>query len=38
MVTTDPATEEVITEVAKASKVDAADAVDAAWRAFEEGP
>jgi aldehyde dehydrogenase (NAD+) len=38
MVTTDPTTEEVITEVAKASAVDAADAVDAAWRAFEEGP
>ena len=38
MVTTDPTTEEVITEVAKASAVDAEDAVDAAWRAFEEGP
>jgi hypothetical protein len=38
MVTTDPTTEEVITEVAKASAADAADAVDAAWRAFEEGP
>ena len=38
MVTTDPTTEEVITEVAKASTMDAAGAVDAAWRAFEEGP
>ena len=38
MATTDPTTEEIITEVAKASAVDAEDAVDAAWRAFEEGP
>jgi aldehyde dehydrogenase (NAD+) len=38
MVTTDPTTEEVITEVAKASEVDVADAVDAAWSAFEQGP
>jgi aldehyde dehydrogenase (NAD+) len=36
--TIDPTTEEVITEVIKASPADADDAVDAAYRAFEEGP
>ncbi len=38
MITTDPTTEEVITAVAKASPADAGAAVDAAYRAFEEGP
>jgi len=38
MPTSDPTTEEVITDVAKASPQDADDAVDAAYRAFEEGP
>jgi len=38
MTTSDPTTEEVITEVAKASPSDAALAVDAASRAFEDGP
>lgn len=38
MATSDPTTEEVITEVAKASAADANEAVDAAARAFEEGP
>lgn len=38
MTTFDPTTEAVITSVAKASAVDAAAAVDAAPRAFEDGP
>lgn len=38
MPTSDPTTEEVITEVAKASPEDANEAVDAAYKAFEEGP
>jgi aldehyde dehydrogenase (NAD+) len=38
MGTSDPTTEEVITEVAKASPADAALAVDAASQAFEQGP
>lgn len=37
MTTSDPTTEEVITEVAKASTADADEAVDAATRAFDEG-
>ncbi len=36
--TSDPATNEPIGEVAKAAKVDAARAVEAARRAFDEGP
>jgi aldehyde dehydrogenase (NAD+) len=38
MTTTDPTTEQAITTVAKASAADAAAAVEAASRAFEEGP
>src|SRR5258708_36635340 len=38
MPTLDPTTEEVITEVVKGSPADAEDAVNAAYRAFEEGP
>jgi len=38
MTTTDPTTEEVITQVAKASPADADEAVEAASKAFEEGP
>src|SRR5208282_3934200 len=38
MTTSDPTTEEVITEVAKAAAADAALAVEAASRAFEDGP
>lgn len=38
MPTTDPTTEELITNVAKASAGDAQDAIDAAYKAFEEGP
>lgn len=38
MTTSDPTTEAVITEVASASPADAARAVDAAARAFEDGP
>jgi len=38
MTTVDPTTEEVITEVVKGSSHDADDAVEAAYRAFEEGP
>jgi len=38
MTTVDPTTEEAITEVVKGSPQDADDAVDAAYRAFEEGP
>jgi aldehyde dehydrogenase (NAD+) len=37
MPTSDPTTEEVIAQLAKASAADAGDAVDAAARAFEEG-
>ena len=36
--TSDPTTEEVITQVAKGSPADAEDAVNAAFRAFEDGP
>ena len=38
MTTTDPTTEAVITEVAKATPADAEAAVQAAYKAFEEGP
>ena len=38
MPTSDPTTEEKITDVPKASSVDAEEAVQAASRAFEEGP
>jgi aldehyde dehydrogenase (NAD+) len=38
MATFDPTTEEKITEVAKASPAEADEAVQAAFRAFEEGP
>ncbi len=38
MPTTDPTTEEIITEVAKASAADADEAVQAARRAFDDGP
>jgi len=38
MNTSDPTTEEVITQVAKGSPADAEDAVNAAFHAFEEGP
>ena len=38
MPTTDPTTEAVITEVARATPADAEAAVQAAYRAFEEGP
>ncbi|HEY0759227.1 MAG TPA: aldehyde dehydrogenase family protein [Acidisarcina sp.] len=38
MTTVDPTTEAPITTVAKATPEDAIDAIDAAYRAFEEGP
>lgn len=38
MTTTDPTTEGPITTVAKAAPEDAKDAIDAAYRAFEDGP
>jgi aldehyde dehydrogenase (NAD+) len=38
MNTTDPTTEDVITSVAKAGPADAQAAIDAAYRAFEDGP
>lgn len=38
MNTIDPATEEVITSVAKAGPADAEEAINAAYTAFEEGP
>jgi aldehyde dehydrogenase (NAD+) len=38
MTTVDPTTEEAITEVVKGSPQDADDAVDAAYRAYDEGP
>jgi aldehyde dehydrogenase (NAD+) len=38
MTTTDPTTEEPITQVAKATPEDANAAIDAAYEAFEEGP